>query len=216
VTVAVKVVVALTATVAVVCDNATETPAAAEPIVIVAEADFVPSLTDVAVIVAVAGFGAVAGAVYVTAVPDALVVAESDPQPFGVAQESAQVTPLFALSFETVGVKVCVLPRATVAVVGATLTAIGVDPPPVVEALPPQPAIKTVMNAATAHISRQLRCLCARTMTLLQLWASIGFVFEASGDRKPRPYMSFTSLPPTPYGSYGVRRCCAPWEITLR
>jgi hypothetical protein len=66
----VKVVVAFTATVAVVCDKVTETPAEGggggaepEPIVIIAEADFVLSLTDVAVIVTVAGFGAVAGAV---------------------------------------------------------------------------------------------------------------------------------------------------------
>jgi len=70
VTVAVKVVVAFTATVAAVCDKVTETPAEGggggaepEPIAIVAEADFVLSLTDVAVIVTVAGFGAVAGAV---------------------------------------------------------------------------------------------------------------------------------------------------------
>jgi hypothetical protein len=63
VTVAVNGVVAFTGTVAVVCDSDTEIPAGAVPIVIVAEADFVPSLTDVAVIVTVAGLGAVAGAV---------------------------------------------------------------------------------------------------------------------------------------------------------
>jgi hypothetical protein len=63
VTVAVKVVVALTAIVAVVCDKATEIPAGVALIVIVAEADFVPSVTEVAVTVTVAGLGAVAGAV---------------------------------------------------------------------------------------------------------------------------------------------------------
>jgi hypothetical protein len=63
VTVAVNGVVAFTGTVAVVCDSDTEIPAGAAPIVIAAEADFVPSLTDVAVIVTVAGLGAVAGAV---------------------------------------------------------------------------------------------------------------------------------------------------------
>ena len=60
-----KFVVAFTATVAVACDKVTEIPAggAAEPIVIVADADFEPSLTDVALIATVGGFGAVAGAV---------------------------------------------------------------------------------------------------------------------------------------------------------
>ena len=64
VTVAVMVVVALTATVAVVGAIDTEIPAGVvEPIVIVADADFVPSVTDVAVSVTVAGLGAAAGAV---------------------------------------------------------------------------------------------------------------------------------------------------------
>jgi hypothetical protein len=62
-TVAVKVVVAFTATVAFVCDNATETPAAAELIVIVAEADFAVSVTEVAVSVTTAGLGTLGGAV---------------------------------------------------------------------------------------------------------------------------------------------------------
>jgi hypothetical protein len=187
VTVAVKVVVAFTATVAVDCDNVTETPAggADEPIVIAAEADFVPSLTDVAVIVAVAEFGAVAGAVYVTAVPDALEVAETEPHPFAVAQESPHVTPLFALSFVTVAVNACVFPTPIVAVVGATLTAIGVEAPPLlVVAVPPHPATNVTKNAATANIVRRPRCFCARTMTLLQLLASFRFFFGASGDRK--------------------------------
>jgi hypothetical protein len=159
VTVAVKVVAAFKATVAVVCDSVTEIPAGVV-IVMVADPDFVPSLTEVAAIVTVAGFGTVAGAVYVTAVPDALVVAESEPQPFGVAQESDHVTPLFALSFATVAVNICICPAATVAVAGVTVT-LRDEPPVVVLALPPQPATNampdTRIDAATAHIRWQRR-----------------------------------------------------------
>jgi hypothetical protein len=221
VTVAVKVVVAFTGTVAVVCASDTEIPPGAAPIVIVAEADFVPSLTDVAVSVAVAGFGVVAGAVYVTDVPEALVVADSEPQPFAVAQESDQVTPLLALSFETVGVKVCVLPRATIALVGATLTAIGVElPPPLGEELPPQPATNAPTNARTnaaaAHIARRRRCFCARTITLLQCWLVLVFSSRLLGIRRPRPCMCCTSSPPTPCDSSGVRRCSQFLGFTLR
>jgi hypothetical protein len=192
VTVALNVVVAFTPTVAVVCDKATETPAAPAPIVIAADAVFVPSVTDVATSVAVAGFGAVAGAVYVTAVPDALEVAESDPQAFGVAQEIDHVTPLLALSFATVAVRLCVPPSATVAVVGVTLTAIAADPPPpggvVLFDPPPHPATNVTTSATastatkaakfceTAHIHRQPLRLCARTMTLLPFGPSLGSV----------------------------------------
>jgi hypothetical protein len=136
-------------------------------IVIVADADFVPSATDVAAIVTVAGLGTVPGPVYVTAVPDALVVAESEPQLLAVAQESDHVTPLLALSFETVAVKLVAAFTATVAVVGVMLTATAFEPPPggvVVLEPPPHPATRIVINAATAHIRRQLRCFCARTM----------------------------------------------------
>src|SRR5262249_40429134 len=62
-TVAVKVVVAFATTVTVVRERGPETPAGSALIVIAAEADFVPSLTDVAVIVTVAGVGTLAGAV---------------------------------------------------------------------------------------------------------------------------------------------------------
>ena len=48
--------------------------------VIVAFADFVVSSTDVAVSVTVGGFGTAAGAVYITAVPDAAVVPDKVPQ----------------------------------------------------------------------------------------------------------------------------------------
>jgi hypothetical protein len=111
--------------------------------VIVAEADFVPSLTDVAVNVTVAGFGTVEGAVYVIAVPEALVVADNDPHPPAVAHAAAHVTPFAALSLLTVAVKLCVALVATVAVVGATVTAPAVAPP-LVLAPPPHPPNSTI------------------------------------------------------------------------
>ncbi|HEY1923672.1 MAG TPA: hypothetical protein VGG58_00385 [Candidatus Acidoferrum sp.] len=127
-------------------------------IVIIADADFVPSVTDVAVSVTVAGLGTVAGAVYVTAVPDAPVVADSKPQPFAVAHDNAHVTPFAALSFVKVGVNFCVPPVITEAVVGATvtpITGVGVIPPPPFEPLldvdpPPQPANSPLPTTAPA------------------------------------------------------------------
>jgi len=98
ITVAVRVVVAFTGTVAVVGATDTEIPAGVvAPIVIVAEAYFVPSLTDVAVIVTVGGLGTVAGAVKVTGVPDALDKLESAPQaaPVQPVPDNTHVTPLF-------------------------------------------------------------------------------------------------------------------------
>jgi hypothetical protein len=72
----------------------------------VAVADFVASVTEVAVRVTVPE-GTEAGAVYVIEAPDALLAADSVPHvaPLQPAPESAQVTPLFALSFITVAVK---------------------------------------------------------------------------------------------------------------
>jgi hypothetical protein len=72
--------------------------------VIVDVADCVTSVTDVAVMVTVFGLGVVAGAVYVIGAPLALDVAERDPHvdPLQPLPVSAQVTPLFALSFATV------------------------------------------------------------------------------------------------------------------
>jgi hypothetical protein len=92
--------------------------------VIVALAFRVLSVTEVALIVTVAGEGRLAGAVYVTAAPEALVAAESVPQavPVHPVPESAQFTPLFCASFETVAVKLCVKPACTVALVGVRLT----------------------------------------------------------------------------------------------
>jgi hypothetical protein len=69
--------------------------AAALAMVIVAAADFDTSVTEVAVSVTVAGDGIVTGAVYVTAIPDGLVEAESVPhvEPVHPAPDKAHVTP---------------------------------------------------------------------------------------------------------------------------
>jgi len=134
--------------------------------VIVADADFVPSLTDVAVRVTVAGLGTAAGAVYVIAVPEALVAADKDPQPFAVAQEAAQVTPFAALSLLTVAVKFCVPFVAIDAVVGDTVTAIpeGVVPPSPVEPDPPPHPLKSPIPATEiATANKFLHTRCART-----------------------------------------------------
>ena len=121
-----------------------------EVIVTVADADFVPSLTDVAVSVTVAGLGTAAGAVYVTAAPEALVVADSDPHPPAVAHEAAHVTPFAALSLLTVAVKLCVAFGATDAVVGVTATEMPVLPPPPELDPPPHPPKFAVAASAIA------------------------------------------------------------------
>jgi hypothetical protein len=109
-------------------------------IVIVGDADFVPSVNDVAVNVTVGGFGTALGAVYVIAVPEALVMADSDPHPPVVTHEADQVTPFAAVSLLTVAVKLFVALVAINAVVGDTATTIAtgvvprspdeLDPPP--------------------------------------------------------------------------------------
>ena len=67
----------------------------------------VASATDVAVSRIVAGLGAVVGAVYVTAAPDALELLDSVPQeaPVQPVPDSAQITPLSCESCLTVAVK---------------------------------------------------------------------------------------------------------------
>jgi hypothetical protein len=95
--------------------------------VIVAAADFVPSLTDVAVSVTTAGVGTLAGAVYVIPTPDALAFAESVPHaaPVQPTPLSVQPTPLSCASFVTVALNPCVPPGAiTVADAGAIITLI--------------------------------------------------------------------------------------------
>ena len=100
-TVAVKFRLLLIETLADVGDTVTTMAPGRAVTVIVAAADLVPSATEVAVRVTVAGDGTFAGAVYVMAVPEALEVAESVPQvtPVQPVPESDQVTPLFCESF---------------------------------------------------------------------------------------------------------------------
>jgi hypothetical protein len=102
--------------------NVTTMPGAV--IVIVAEADFVGSVTDVAVTVTVAGFGITLGAVYVVAVPLAVEVAEKLPHVAGavVVQATVHFTPAFALSLATFAVML-VLVDAASAVGGAAANA---------------------------------------------------------------------------------------------
>jgi len=94
--------------------------------VMVAAAVLDVSATDFAVRETVAGEGATAGAVYVMATPEALVLVESVPQlaPEHPVPLSVHVTPLFCASFVTVAVKFCVRLTVTLAVVGATVTPI--------------------------------------------------------------------------------------------
>jgi len=95
--------------------------------VIVAVPVLVPSATEVAVKVTVAGLGTLTGAVYVIAAPDALDGAESIPQvaPAHPAPESVQFTPLFCGSLVTVAVNALVpMPACTLVGVGATITVI--------------------------------------------------------------------------------------------
>ncbi len=145
----------------------TLTPTGGGPVtVIVADADFVPSLTDVAVSVTVAGLGTVAGAVYVTAVPDALLVADTAQHAPAVAHDAAHVTPFAPLSPVTVAVKLCVPLVATDAVDGATVTAIpGVVVPPSPEVLdvPPHPPNTPIPATEIAAANRIRPTRCART-----------------------------------------------------
>lgn len=87
---------------------------------------FEVSATDFAVTVTVAGEGTTAGAVYVIATPDALDDVERTPHaaPEQPVPLSDHVTPLFCASLATVAVKFCVRLTVTLAVVGATVTAI--------------------------------------------------------------------------------------------
>ena len=92
--------------------------------VIVADADFVPSATEVALSVTVAGIGTAAGAVYVA---DVVVTFVSVPQlaPEQPVPESDHVTPLFCESFCNVAVKAAVVDTCTDVERGLTPTEIG-------------------------------------------------------------------------------------------
>jgi hypothetical protein len=81
--------------------------------VMVAEADFVVSVTDVAVTVTVLGFGIVVGAVYVVAAPLAVVVGLKEPHDEPPPQATVQVTPPFLLSLLTTAVRLVVAPTAS-------------------------------------------------------------------------------------------------------
>jgi hypothetical protein len=100
--------------------------------VIVAAADFVPSATDVAFSVTVAGAGTPAGAVYVA---DVVVTFVSVPQlaPEQPVPESDHVTPLFCESFCTAALKFAVVETCTESDVGLTETEIGGGPAVIVK-----------------------------------------------------------------------------------
>jgi hypothetical protein len=92
-----------------------------------AELERVLSLTEVAVSVTVAGVGAVAGAVYVTAAPEALELLDRAPHaaPEQPAPDRLQVTPLFCASFVKVAMNFWLPnPTCTLAVCGETTTVI--------------------------------------------------------------------------------------------
>jgi hypothetical protein len=78
-------------------------------IVIVAEADFVESVTDVAVTDTVAGLGAEVGAVYFVAALLAVVAVEKLPH-CELPQLTVHLTPAFALSLPTTAVRLMVEP----------------------------------------------------------------------------------------------------------
>jgi hypothetical protein len=88
--------------------NVTVIGALAAVIVMLAEADFVASATDVAVTVTLAGLGTAEGAVYTVAVPLGVDVGAKDPQAPAEPQVTVQVTPLLAESLVTTAVKDCV------------------------------------------------------------------------------------------------------------
>jgi hypothetical protein len=77
--------------------------------VMVAEADFVESVTEVAVIATVAGLGAEVGAVNLVAVPLAVEAVEKLPH-CELPQVTDHVTPAFALSLLTTAVRLMVEP----------------------------------------------------------------------------------------------------------
>jgi hypothetical protein len=79
--------------------------------VMVAEAAFVESVTEVAVIATVAGLGTVVGAVNLVAVPLAVVAADKLPH-CALPQVTDHVTPPFALSLLTTAVRLMVAPAS--------------------------------------------------------------------------------------------------------
>jgi hypothetical protein len=105
----------------------------------------------------------------VIAAPDALLLADSVPQAAALqpVPDSAQVTPLFALSLATVAVNACVSPVCTDAVGGDTATEIAagvleLDPPP-------HPLTKAAPTIANANKNRAARTKCARGKSVPRL-----------------------------------------------
>jgi hypothetical protein len=115
------------ATFAALGDTLTVPAAVAAVTVTLADPDFVASACEIAVTVTVAGFGTVAGAVYI---PPLEIL------PFAVPPLTLQVTAVFDVPV-TVAMNCCVLPVVTVAVAGTTETAIAV--PGAWLAVPAQP-----------------------------------------------------------------------------
>jgi hypothetical protein len=108
-TVAVKGAVVVAATEPGVLLSATEMGAAGAEMVIVAVADLVASVTEVAVTVTVAGFGAEPGALYFVATPLAVDAAEKVPQG-ALPQLMVHVTPALVLSLLTMAVRLVLVP----------------------------------------------------------------------------------------------------------
>jgi len=173
VTVAVKACVPFTTTLAVGRDSVTPTVGAAAVNVIVMLADFVASATAVAVSMTVAGLGTVPGAVYVTAVPEALDPGATVPHavPLQPAPDTVHVTPLFPKSFATMAVKACVVPTCTLAVATDIATEIaaggGVLPPlpPLPLTDPVQPEISDIPTRVTTAIERDAKPVLDRFTT---------------------------------------------------
>jgi len=89
--------------------------------------------------------------------------------------DTAQVAPLAALSFVTVAVKDPVSPACTEAVVGATLTEIGVGvPPPSSELVdpPPQPLTNAHQTIADANTNLAARSIRTRAKAVSYLFVS--------------------------------------------
>ncbi len=125
--------------------------------VIMAETVFEVSVTDVAFRATIAGDGSDAGAVYVIAIPDELVDAESVPHavPMHPAPDKAHVTPLFCVSFATVAVNCAVAEVTTEALVTFRLKATGEGDCGVeFDDEPPQPAISK-RSAASGVLTRE-------------------------------------------------------------
>ena len=111
-TVAVRLAVALATTELGGALSVTEIGPLGAAMLIVAEADFVESVTEVAVTVTVAGLGAEPGAVNLVAAPLAVEAAEKLPH-CPLPQVTDHFTPPFALSLLTIAVRLAVEPSST-------------------------------------------------------------------------------------------------------